>query len=280
MKIAYLGPEGTFTEKAARNLYPNEELIPFNLIHRVIMAVEEGKVNFGVVPIENFYNGEVRETLDFLTDCSKTKIIREIALSIVHCFGALNDHKPITEIFSKDQALEQCKKFLSENYPDAKTRITTSTSEAARKISEIGILNAGAIASEKALMGAGLEILDKDICQNNRTRFVVLGTESTDPSGDDRTFLVLHPPTMDTPGTLYNTLKFFSDAKINLESIQSRPDGKKGYYFYIELNGHEKDERVKKILKKVSNYLNPKEKYQNVIKVLGSCKNTNWKNEN
>ena len=278
MKVAYLGPEKTYSEKAARELFPNDELIALQPIRRVVQAVEKGKVDYGIVPLENFYNGEVRETLDVLTECSRTRIIRDRAFEIVHCLGALHGHGVIEHVLSRDQALEQCSKYLCENYPDAVTIATASTSEAVERVAKEKKLNAGAIADESALKSFGLEVLACNLCPNNRTRFIVLGREYTEPSGNDKTFLVFHPQSRDRPGTLQSHLGFFSSLGINLEYIQSRPDGKGSYYFYIELKGHEKDEPVKIALDGLRYSLDPQGKHKKVLKVLGSYPDIDWKN--
>ncbi len=282
IKIAYLGPEKTFTEKAAREFFKNHhnaEFIPFQPIRNVIMAVENGKVDFGVVPLENFYNGEVRETLDSLNECSKTKIVSERALEIIYCLGALKNHTKIKKILSKDQALEQCGKYLCLHLAEATTIATTSTMQAAENIKSANMLDAAAIASRPAIESAGLKILAKDICPNNKTRFVLIAKKPTMPTGDDKTFISIHPPIRDKPGVLYNSLGFFANFGINLEDLKSRPDGKKGYYFYIELDGHEADKKVIMALDAIKFYLDPENKHPNTIKILGSYKNAHWKDE-
>lgn len=207
----------------------------------------------------------------------KTKIIQEKAIKIVHCLGALKSHGKIKQILSKDQALEQASKYLYKNYPYAETLALPSTSEAVFMLVKNKMIYAAAISSEEALKESGLEILAKDICPENKTRFVVLGRKSTKQTGDDKTFLVVHPPYRDRPGVLNNILGFFAGFGINLEIIQSRPDGKKGYYFYIELDGHEKDKEVKMAIDSIKLSLNPVNQYPNAVKVLGSYKNTRWK---
>ncbi len=282
MKVAYLGPAGTFSEMAARvicaDLEKRSDFLSLQPIRNVIMAVESRKADLGVVPIENFYNGEVRETLDSLAECLETKIIQERAFTIVHCLGALPNHGKINRILSKDQALEQCSRYLCENYADVEKIAVSSTKEAAQIVIRDNLMDAAAIASEEGLKG--LEVLAKDICPNNKTRFVVLGRDSTKPSGDDKTFLAIHPEIKDRPGVLDKVLRYISDAGINLEYIQSRPDGNKGYCFYLELNGHTKDEYVSFTLKRIKDYLDPEGKFPNSVKILGSYRNTHWKDEN
>jgi len=281
MKIAYLGPEKTFTEKAAKAMFPDSAtFIPLSPIRKVINAVESKEVHYGVVPIENFYNGEVRETLDSLTDCVHTKIVNEKAFEIIHCLGALKSHKEITKIMSKNQALEQCSKYLCKNYPHAITISTESTSLAAETIEREQLENSAAIASETALKNTGLEILASNICPNNKTRFVALSTSSTKSTGNDKTLLAYHPPFKNRPGTLHTNLGIFANLEINLEYLQSRPDGSGGHIFYIELKGHRDDKPVKLALDSLKYALDPKNKNPSVLKVLGSYPNTDWKNGN
>jgi chorismate mutase/prephenate dehydratase len=192
-------------------------------------------------------------------------------MTIVHCFGALSNHEKIEQVLSKGQALEQCSKYLCENYPDVTAVSVQSTSEAARKIAEHEMLDAAAIASEKALKESGLQILAEDICPNNRTRFAILGKKSLQSTGNDKTFLMIHPFVKDKPGVLYNALGVLARYDINLEYVQSRPDGHKGYFFYLEMEGHKDDEKVKKAIDEIKN--------QEDVKILGSYPNTHWKDE-
>jgi len=279
MKIAYLGPEKTFTEKVAKELFPKGDLVPIQPIRNVIMAVENGRVERGIVPLENFYNGPVIQTLDSLTRCSTTRIIQEKALKVVHYLGALRGHSSILKIYSKDQALEQCNGFIAANFSSATTIATVSTAEAADYIAKNNCLDATAIASKAALLKSGLKVIATDICPNNSTRFVVLGKEGSAPTGDDKTMLAIHPPIRDRPGVLADCLNIFGSQRINLEGLHSRPDGKKGYYFYIELNGHEKDENVRIALQAIKYSLDPKHKHPDTIKILGSFANSHWKDE-
>ncbi len=280
MKIAYLGPQNTYTEKIAKELYPKEELIPMQPILKVIKAVENKEVELGIVPLENFYEGEVRETLDALTECKNTIIIKDKAIKIIHCIGVLPNSKKIEKIYSKDQALSQCGKYIYENYPNVTTIATASTTEAIKIIKENNLQDSAAIASQQAILDSGFKIIAKNLTENNKTRFAVLGTQKNKQTGKDKTFLVFHPIEKDKPGTLQGNLSFFSNLGINLEYIQSRPDGKGGYYFYIELDGHEDDEAVQIALKALKYSLDPKNKHPDTIKILGSYPNVDWKNEN
>jgi len=280
MKIAYLGPEKTFTEKITRELFPGADLFPIQPIKNVIMAVETGRVDRGVVPLENFYNGHVINTLDSLTRCKKTKIIQEKALKVVHCLGALPGHGKITRIYSKDQAIEQCDEYIYKNFPDAETIATASTAEAAEYIARNHCLDSAAIAPRDALIRSGLKVIATDLCPNNHTRFIVLGGNPTKPTGDDKTILAIHPLIRDRPGVLADCLNILGSQHINLECIYSRPDRKKGYFFYVELNGHKDEENIGIALQSLNSSLDPKHKYPDTIKILGSFANSHWKDKN
>lgn len=280
MKVAYLGPEKTFTEKVTRCLFPVEELFPMQPIRKVVLSVEEGKMDLGVVPLENFYNGPVIHTLDSLVKCTSAIVVQEKALKIVHYLGALKGHLPIVNIYSKDQAIEQCDGFIADSFPDATTISTASTAEAADYIAREKLMNSAAIASKEALKKSGLEIIAEDLCPNNSTRFVVLGKDYAQPTGDDKTIIAIHPLARDEPGVLADCLNIFKALHVNLEGLHSRPDGKKGYYFYAELNGHEKDENIKTSLQAIKFSLDPENKYGGVVRILGSYANSHWKDEN
>jgi len=280
IKVAYLGPtEKTYTGQITKSIFPDAERTPIQPIRNIMMQTDALKFDLGVIPLENIYNGHVNETLDSLLDMQSVRIVREVSMKIAHCLGALPNHAQIYKIMSKDQGLEQCSRYLCKQYPNANLIAVSSTDEAVRRIKEERLLNTAAIASEESL--DKLEILAREdkLCPNNRTRFIVLGREETQATGDDKTFLAIHPP-IDKPGILVDISKPFSRYKINLEYIQSRPDAKKGYTFYIELDGHQLDKKVIKAMNKVKDNLDPKHKHQDTIKILGSYANSHWKDEN
>lgn len=278
MKIAYLGPNNSFTEQVARRIYPlGTEFVEIRPISKVVEAVESGFVENAIVPIENFYNGEVRETLDSLMGCKMTRIIREIHEDINLCLGKRKETIEIRKIYSKDQALEQSSKYLAENYPSVIINPVSSTSEACEIVRDDDGNCSAVIASKEAILSAGLELIEEDIRPENKTRFVVLGIVPVEASGKDKTFIAIHPPVRDKPGMLYNTLGFFAGLGVNLEYIQSRPDGRSGYIFYLELDGHIDDENIKRAIEVVRFSLDPDGLHNDVVKVLGSYPNTDWK---
>ena len=269
MKVAYLGPRGTFSENAAIDLFPNAERISVLPIRRVVREVEAERADFGVVPLENYDGGKVRETLDALTEVHKTRIVKEAPFPIVHCLGALKEHGDIKTIFSRDQAIEQCSLYICDNYPDAETIATQSTVAAVERIVREKLYDCAVIAPEEAILRAGLAIMNRDIVLNNVTRFVVLSREYTEPTGDDKSFVAIYPPEKDKPGVLHDITQIFYDRKINLHGIFERRNRQTGgYYFYTEFDGHEKEENIRKALSEVG-----------FVKVLGSYRNSHWDDE-
>ncbi len=265
-ELALLGDETSFTSLASKKRFPQETNIVYvPLISEIVELVEAGEARRGVIPLENKYDGEIDEGLDSLAECSRTRIVEEISDDIVHCLGALPGYGSIEAIYSKDTALNQCKRYLKQNYKTAKRKTADNTSAAVERVAREVLLNSAAIASEAALRKFGLETLAKDLCPNNRTRFGVISRERYSvPTGDDKTFAVLYPAE-DKPGILHDLLLDFKRQQINLNYIKSRPDGGAGYVFYVEFNGHFQDEQVAMILKKMN------------VKILGSYANNHWK---
>ncbi|PIN90001.1 hypothetical protein COU57_04785 [Candidatus Pacearchaeota archaeon CG10_big_fil_rev_8_21_14_0_10_32_14] len=277
LKVGYLGSSKTFTEKATKEILGEVQYFPIIPIRKVVIGVETVSLDYRVVSLDNYYNGEVRETLDSLLENTNTKIIAERSMEIVHCLGALKEHKTIEKILSKDQALEQCSRYLCQFYPKVETIATSSIAQAIEDIIYGKIYDAGVIASKSALESNGLEIIAENICPHNKTRFIVLGKQIQTSSGEDKTFIAIHPIVKDKPGVLKSCLEIFSENDINLESIQSRPDGTDGYHFYIELIGHQDDANVKNAVDRLRKYLDPDGEYNETLRIFGSYVNTHWK---
>jgi len=265
MEATYLGPKGSFSEKAALKAFVESSLIPLPTIRQVIFSVENGLYNYGIVPLENFYNGIVMQTVDCLTECKKTKIIDELYLKVEHCIGALPGHNEIKKIYSHPQALEQCTKYILLNYPKAETIGVESTAKAVEIIKRDQTLDAAAIASKEALGNSNMKIMDEDILPNNSTRFAIISSEKGKDNKKSKTLLSIHPK-MDKPGILYNVLKSIAEEKINMKHIHSRPDGKGKYFFILEIEGHENEDNIIDAINKIADYLGDK----NSVKVLGS----------
>ncbi|MDZ7839111.1 MAG: prephenate dehydratase [Actinomycetota bacterium] len=269
-KIAYLGPEGTFTEEAL-NRYMEKggrvEKVPLPTVSDVIKYVDMGQAQEGLVPIENSIEGSVNITLDVLTFESESKVVREITIPVRHSLIAKKGYKPegIKKIISHPHATAQCRNYLRTYFPQAEIIAANSTAEAVKKLIETNS-DTAAIGTEISAGLYDLEIVARDIEDNkeNRTRFVFVGNAVPPKTGDDKTSLVCFLK-KDKPGSLYNILEEFAERSINLNRLESRPAKKNlgDYVFMIDVEGHIHDKQIfdaiESLRKKV--YL---------IKILGS----------
>lgn len=242
-KISYLGPSGTFTEYAAKKMFPNDELIPYETIPDCMDAVSNDETDYCVVPIENAIEGTVNLTIDYLFH-HELPIVADIVIPIKQHFMVHPDHKHasdlILEIYSHPQAIAQTHHFVRTNFPNAVIQYTNSTAAAAKFVKEHPTKCIAAIANEFAAETYGLSILHEDIqdFQNNHTKFVVL-TKSGDRIplndnyiGDKTTFKITLPS--DYSGALHQVLSAFAWRKLNLTKIESRPQKTGlGHYFFI-----------------------------------------------
>lgn len=266
-RIAFLGPEGSFTHQAAESRFGAlGEYLSMNAISAVFKAVESGRAKYGIVPIENNTDGVVGETLDLLGEGSLS-IVAEMMLPIHHAFASRAEHiKEVKKVYSKDIAFGQCRDFFSEHMLENLDRIPVeSTAKAARLASEDPA--AAAICSHIAAKIYGLPVLFENIedSHTNKTRFIVLSNYKNQPSGQDKTTILAK--TANRPGALFEFLEEFNRAGINLTKIESRPSGEgEGFssWFYIDFEGHCDDAAVSPIL----------ERHQTEIKWLGSYART------
>lgn len=249
--IGFLGPEATFTHQAARECFGSSvEFRAFRTIPEIFRAVERGAVDYGVAPVENSIQGSVFATLDSLVDVD-LRIIAERRLSIEHCLISNEPLDKIERVYSKDQALGQCRDWLAKNLPKAELIDATSTAGAVKIAAEES--GSAAIASALAAAEFNLPVLERGIqdVRNNYTRFLVLGRPETAPAVPverARTAVVLS--ISDEPGALQTALDPFAEKGINLSRIESRPSRKKAwdYLFFIEFAGHEKTPEVAEVL--------------------------------
>ena len=254
IKIAYLGPPGTFTEEALdkylslNELGDNIEKIPYFNMGEVIKSVDRGDASEGIVPIENSLEGSVNATLDYLTFESEAKIIREITIPIKHSLIGKEKIPPlkVKKIISHPHATAQCKNYISTYLKDAEIIAANSTAEAVEilKREDNGI---AAIGTRTAARIYGVTIIESDIEDNkdNKTRFVFVGNSIQPRSGSDKTSIVCFLK-QDRPGSLFNILKEFAERNINLTRLESRPAKKDlgDYVFSIDLDGHLHDTDV------------------------------------
>jgi chorismate mutase/prephenate dehydratase len=247
-RVSYLGPAFSFTHMAAVERFgESADLIPVNTIAAVFEEVNRGHADFGVVPIENSTDGRIIDTLDMFTRLP-LRICGEIQLVIHHNLLGKVSRGEINEVYSKPQALSQCRDWLSRNMPQARLIEVTSTSTAAQLARDKP--GAGAIASKQAAVEYGLQILADSVedNKNNVTRFAMIGDKPVAPTGRDKTSLLLQLG--DKPGALAEALTPFKQNKINLTWIESFPlrGSESGYMFFIDCEGHSKDPKVKKTL--------------------------------
>lgn len=264
LHIAYLGPEATFTHASAIAQFGSSaEFVPLKSISDVFKEVEVGKYPYGVVPIENSNEGAVNYTLDkFIT--SSLKICSENYVTIHHnLLSHLDDLSQIKKVYSHPQAFAQCRLWLMNNLPNVELVETTSTAEASRVVAWDKY--SAAIASTIAAKKYNLSMLATNIEDNpeNYTRFLIISENDCEPSGDDKTSLILS--VKDKPGVLQQVLSQFSSRSINLNKIESRPSKKKAweYLFYVDVDGHRKDPALVETLAAL-------EEITTLVKVLGS----------
>ncbi len=250
--VTYLGPTGSYTHLACiKNFGSSVDAIPKENIDDVFEAVENGESEYGVVPVENSIEGVVNQTLDMFIE-HEVKISGEISIKVSHCLLSINENpKDIKVIYSHPQAFAQCSKWIKRNYPKVKLLETSSTAKAAELASRE--INSAAIASDFAARVYGLKIIYSHIedCSNNYTRFFILSKQISKRTGKDKTSVLLSIPHV--PGSLFRTLKIFSERGINLTKIESRPI--KGrpweYLFFIDFEGHVEDPDINQALKEM-----------------------------
>jgi prephenate dehydratase len=232
LRVAYLGPAGTFTEEALHQSAPDGvDEVPYASVYEAVMAVQDGEVERAVVPIENSIEGSVNATLDALAgDASDVRIAGELVLTIEHCLVARDSLEldEITRVVSHPQATAQCAGFLRDRLPRAERITVASTAEAVRTVAEADEPWA-ALGSRLAATLYGCRVLAEGVEDHphNQTRFVWLAHESALPpllGGQPlKTSIAFSGFNDDSPGALVSILSELSDRGINLSKIESRP---------------------------------------------------------
>jgi chorismate mutase/prephenate dehydratase len=241
LKVAFLGPEGTFTQQAVLKHFGHSvRALPLTSIEEVFREVESGTADFGVVPIENSSEGTVNNTLDmFLT--SPLGICSEVELRIhQNLMGRMAALADVERICAHPQALAQCRGWLAENLAGVERVPVASNAEGARRARDED--GTAAIAGSTAAELYGLNMLVPEIEDrpDNTTRFLVIGSKAAEPSGADRTTLLVSAAHTDAPGALFRLLEPFSRHRISMTRIESRPSRRRkwDYVFFIDLEGH------------------------------------------
>lgn len=264
LRIAYLGPEGTFTQAAALKHFGHSvqtEALP--AIDVVFREVEAGDCNYGVVPIENSTEGVVNHTLDMFLR-SPLRICGEVSLRIeLHLLSREAELTAIQRVYAHQQALAQSREWLDANLPRAERIAVSSNGEAARRVAQES--GAAAVAGDAAAELYGLTRLASRIEDEpgNTTRFLVIGTQAVGRSGQDKTSLLIS--VNNEPGALYRMLEPMARHGLSMTRIESRPSrrGIWDYVFFVDIEGHIEDASVAAALREL-------EQHASLFKVLGS----------
>jgi chorismate mutase / prephenate dehydratase len=262
--VAFLGPEGTFTQQAAYRYFGHAICAtPFPSIDEIFRAVESGACQYGVVPVENSTEGVITHTLDSFLH-SVLVIAGEVSLRIHHnLMSTAEQLDAIEEVISHQQSLAQCREWLDRFLPAVRRTSVSSNAEAARRAASA--TRTAAIAGEVAAELYSLHILERNIEDepDNTTRFLVIGRNSVGPTGDDKTSLLL--AIQNDPGALYGVLEPFARHGISMSKIESRPSRRAtwDYVFFIDIEGHRDDPPVAEALAEVNRHVT-------MLKILGS----------
>lgn len=255
IKIAFLGPEYSYSYLATVERFGQDiDFLRVGSIAAVFEEVNRGHAEFGVVPLENSTDGRVADTLEMFIRLPVLKICSEIRLRIHHNLLANCEQLEIRRVYSKGQALSQCRNWLAKNVPHASLHEVSSTADAARlALSEPG---AAAVASRQAAVRYGLRIISSDIedAPDNETRFAVIGTQLVGKTGKDKTSLMFK--VKHNPGALVDTLSVLKSHKVNMTWIESFPSRseKPEYIFFVDVEGHADDAKIKKALSNLEDY--------------------------
>lgn len=247
--VGYLGPKGTFTQKAVDALFPEQEAISYQTIPACIDAVKQGHVRYSVVPLENTLEGTVNLTLDYLINEKSLKIVSELVVPVEQHFMVHPNHRErwttMKKVYSHPHALAQCHHFLNNQMRGAIVETYASTGAAAKYVSENPDLEIAAIANDQAAREYNLEIVKANIHDfvNNETRFIVLSKNGAELRMNGlvmegfKTKVMISLPT-DHAGALHQVLSAFAWRRINLSKIESRPmkTGLGRYYFLIDID--------------------------------------------
>jgi len=244
--IAFQGEFGAYSEEAAFKYFGNSiQTIGCKTLSDVFQILEENKVDFAIVPVENSIEGSVGQAYDLLLEYN-LKACGEVFHKIKHCLISFPnvDLKSIKTVYSHPQALGQCRKFLEELKCELIPFYDTAGS--VKMIKEKNLRNAAGIASERAAKIYGLNVIVEGIetNHNNYTRFLILSKKDSEPTGNDKTSIIF--TTKHVPGALHKALGIFSVSDINLTKIESRPIVGRPweYNFYLDFEGHHKDKIV------------------------------------
>ncbi len=256
MKIAYLGPPGSYSEEAALTYAPDATYLPVASMPAVVAAVEQGHAASGMLPIENVLEGGVTTTLDLLIHETDLRIAGETVVPIRQCLvaGTDIDLSQIDVLYGHPQSLGQCRKFIERFLPKVVTIASLSNSAApAEALADSRI--AAAISTLRAAELLRARILARDIQdrKDNLTRFIAIGHADHAPTGDDKTSFCFGFDREDRPGSLVSALQELALENLNMIKLESRPSKELlgRYIFLVDLNGHREDAAVAGALERI-----------------------------
>lgn len=254
--IAYLGPNGTYTEQAYLLFAEGKSSltgVPCDTLSEIVEQVETGRAEFGIAPIENSIAGAINDVIDGLVAAKSARIVGELLLPVDICLIVApgTDLDKVTAVRSKAEALGQCRKFLSEKMPNAKLEPFDSTVRAVQSLKDANG-NAAALGPKRSAELTGMQVVAEGVQdrKNNITRFAIIGRGENQRTGRDKTSIIFDFDREDAPGLVYAALKPFADRGINLTKIESRPTGARigVYYFLLDFDGHVDDANVQEAL--------------------------------
>ena len=264
LQVAYLGPEGTFTQSAVLKHFGHAaQMQPLGAIDEIFGAVENETARFGVVPVENSTEGVINHTLDMFLR-SSLRICGEVVIPVHHnLVGSVNDVSGVKKVLSHQQSLAQCRNWLDVNLPGVEREAVSSNAEAARLVSggdDMVAIAPAAAAEIYQLNTLAAKIQDEP---DNTTRFLIVGKQDVPASGVDKTSIMFAAP--NKPGALYKLLKPLADNNIDMNRLESRPSkgGLWEYVFFVDFNGHHSDNDIRPALEQL-------EEQAPLYRVLGS----------
>ncbi|HEX5420367.1 MAG TPA: prephenate dehydratase [Gammaproteobacteria bacterium] len=267
LKVAYLGPEGTFTQSAVLKHFGHSvRALSVPTIDEVFHEVESGVADFGVAPVENSTQGTVNiHTLDMFLS-SPLKICGEVELRIrQHLMGKMKEIAQIKRICSHAQSFAQCRAWLAQHLPDVEKIVVSSNAEAARRARDED--GTAALAGDAAADVYGLNILFSNVEDeaDNTTRFLVIGRKMFPPSGEDKTTLLVSATGTESPGVLFHLLEPLARHDVNMTRIESRPSRRRkwDYVFFVDLDGHAEEPAMAQALAEV-------ERTASLFRILGA----------
>ncbi len=253
LRVACLGPKYSYSHLASVAKFGESvEHVPVGSIAAVFEEVNRRHVQFGIVPLENSTDGRIADTLDMFVRLPGLKIRAEVRLRVRHCLLGKGEWGEVRRVYSKAQAISQCRNWLGKNLPQAAMVDVVSSAEAAAIAQRDP--QAAAIASKPAAAAYGLQVLVENIedLANNTTRFAVIAERGEQPTGKDKTTLILR--LTNSAGTLARAIAPFEKNGVNMTWIESFPTSEitnelnPSYLFFADVDGHVEDEAVKRTL--------------------------------